>query len=698
MLPNPSQRPISISLFAAAGIVLLASGAAAQLPSVISLDVPFGSEAQPTFRVFGGEIGDRLGSEGAVAMGDLNGDGFADIAYGSHWADPLGRVDSGLVVVFFGGVGLPGNQADLSDGIGVNGEIRIYANPGDKLGWSLACGDLNKDGYDDLVIGAPEADPISSASGEVIILWGDASLASGEIDFSDAPGAYGECRIYGDGFGHGLGWSVSLGDMDADGRLEVFAGAISADRAGRSNCGEGVVVPGTLLLPSAVVDFDVAVGSLGETRLVGTTTNWLLGDRTAMGDINGDGYDDLAISSIPFDSNTGIVYVVPGSPSLAGQELDFTGAVGSFGETRIQGVAAGDEFGSGLAIGDATGDGYEDLLVGAPGYDFPSRTSAGHAVFFRGGSAFPTGSVTLSSPSGTYGEMRIVGDSGPDGCGTSVGLADVNGDGLRDLLLGSTSHFDSGTVAGDISIIYGSASLGTGDRDLRFASADSVVLGDNAGDQLRWGVTGNADIDFDGMGDFAASAEFADNPDLAASNNSGCGVAILGAGSPGGVARVRRYQVPGDGPLPGSVPAQWFGPAVRATIDWPNVDTSDNGAGGASWTEVQATRDKTGITQLSGTGNPDTLNVIWRVTTDRTNWTDFQIHLRYIDDEMGGVSGLESALAIFRADALNGPWEQLATTIDEDLNIASAAANRTGYFVIANQFTLPVELTAFDLD
>jgi len=688
------RRPAGLWIAGTFGLAIAPPGARAQLPSVIDLAASPGTEVVAVARMYGREAIDALGVQGAVALGDFDGDGYGDMIVGAANGNPEGRSLAGYAAVLFGSANVAGTMVDLADGAGASGELRIYGGATNaRLGWSVAAADLNGDGYDDAMLGVPGA---NSDEGMVAILWGGSAFADlGEVDMSKAVGTYGETRIYGDGAGHALGFSIATGDVDADGELEMLVGAIGAFRAGRSLCGEAVLLPGTLVQSSPEIDLDVAVGSLGECRLVGDNTFDNLGIKVAMGDIGGDGRDDLMASSINFNGNAGAAYVVTGSAALFGQEIDFNNGLGTYGEVRIYGAAATDEAGKSIAIGDVDGDGRAEVAVGAWHADAPGRANVGEVIVLPGSTLF-SGAYSLGST--IAGEWRVRGEVAGDQLGFSAAIGDVNGDGLGDLLAGSTTYVDLPPARGEVSVLYGAATMPSGLRDLQSTPPDAAVVGDDAGDWFGWGAAAGSDANFDGIGDFAAAAILGDNPNLAAANNSGFAAAMAGAGTAGGPAKARRYQVAGDGAGPGLVPAQSFGPSVRAIVKWMDNDTGSNGSGGPSWTEVQVVRSNAATDFLGYYQNPNRANAYWHVSTNRVGWSVVQVRFRYTDAEIAGVGGAESDLAIFTSASAHGPWVELPTVVDTATNLVYAMTGTLGYFAIANRTMLPVEVTEFAVE
>ncbi|MBK8285534.1 MAG: FG-GAP repeat protein [Ahniella sp.] len=287
-----------------------------------------------------------------AGAGDVNGDGFADIALGAPFFDS-GQTNEGGVFVFHGGT-----VVDLAVDRVVEKNVA-----GALLGSAIASADTNGDGYSDLAIGVPlETDYTISEFGTVWITIGSANGLGAEnypvrgLSSSTTAGRFGS--------------ALAFVDYNGNGYPELFVGAPEeSGGAGRPAQGFAYMVRSGLRLSSNIDD-----------TLDGTQSGAQLGHAIATGDINRDGLGDIAVGLPNFDT---------GSVNVGRVEL-YYGAPGGFNATPdavLNGGTAQARFGRAVAIGDFNGDSYGDLAVGAP----DQITNGGEVhVFYGGPGAFNT--------------------------------------------------------------------------------------------------------------------------------------------------------------------------------------------------------------------------------------------------------------------------------------------------------------------
>ncbi|HEX8258554.1 MAG TPA: hypothetical protein VF589_13060, partial [Allosphingosinicella sp.] len=470
------------------------------------------------FAINGDGLNDYAGQSVAGA-GDLNGDGFADIVIGAAKNDDGGDGAGAAYVIFGKASGFA--TVDLGalaagEGFTITGdEIQ------DRAGHSVSsAGDVNGDGIDDLIVGAPGSDDGGASAGQAYVIYGK-SAGLGNVDLGALTPADGFALI-GDADGDDAGWSVaSAGDVNGDGVGDIIMSAYYGNDGGGKS-GESYVIFGK---PGGHDTIDLSALSSGDGfKIVGSgysytgptpyTKVYFGADRVSGGsDINGDGFDDLLVGS-PRSTEYG-----DGTVSV------IFGKAGGFGTIHLgqlsynQGihVYGGQDGGFDMsAAGDVNGDGFDDFIVGAPGAD-DGGIDAGNAYVIYGRE--DPDWVSLRSLGPTEGFL-IQGDQGGDMAGRSVsGGGDVNGDGFADIVVGAPYGDDGGASAGEAYVIFGAAPTtgvtrigsaigqtirgGIGDDRLDGRDGDDLLLAAGGDDELL-GAAGNDDLN-GGEGDDALS-------------------------------------------------------------------------------------------------------------------------------------------------------------------------------------------------
>ena len=390
---------------------------------------------------------DELGR--ALVACNFNGDLFDDLAVGSPSED-LDELAAGAVQIHFGG----------SNGLAPADRFYTQATPGipgdpeflDRFGLTLACGDFNADGFDDLVIGVPDEDIGGTIGGA--ILAGMIDIVPGSpsgpdptaaIYLSQDVGGVGGSAEEFDEFGQGL----AVGDFDNDGFDDLAVGSPGEDD---DQGAIHVFFGGRLGLGTA--------GSLFymETFLGGDSEDDdLFGYTLAAADFDGDGFDDLAVGipgeDVGDEVNAGKIGVLYGFPG--GFELPRTHF---WDEDHLWGLGASeqpDRFGWGLAAGDFDKDGLADLAVGHQDEEVAGQPGAGAATVLMG--RFPQlgGERARIIAAGVEGFPGQLG--GNKALGLSLASGDFDGDGHADLAIGAPID-DVGSVpnAGSEMVLYGS--------------------------------------------------------------------------------------------------------------------------------------------------------------------------------------------------------------------------------------------------
>lgn len=466
------------------------------------------------FVIAGAAAGDRSGYA-VSGIGDVNGDGIDDLLIGALAADPNGLIDAGVSYVVFGRAAGFGGTLDLGTINGSNGFAITGAGAFDFSGASVrSAGDVNGDGIQDFLIGAPwgEADNGINA-GETYLVYGRTGGFGPTLDLSTLTDAAGVV-IRGAAAMDGAGFSVSsAGDVNNDGIDDLIIGARDADAGGDIDAGASYVVFGQRGGFGGAIDLGALNGTNG---FVLTGADGL--DRSGFsvssaGDVNGDGIDDLIIGAPRGDpggrTDAGEVYVVYGRNGGFGATLDLGALTASSGFV-ITGAAAGDYAGwSVSSAGDLNGDGIDDMVVGALYADAGGRENAGQAyvVFGRAGGFGST--LDLSSLNGANG-FAISGTAALNLTGHTVSSAgDINGDGIDDLLVGALYADGAGGVdAGATYVVFGQTNGFGGLLDLGTLNGQNGFLigGGVAGGFAGHSVSAAGDINGDGIDDLIIGA------------------------------------------------------------------------------------------------------------------------------------------------------------------------------------------------
>ncbi|NEB76795.1 hypothetical protein G3I40_16430 [Streptomyces sp. SID14478] len=448
---------------------------------------------------------------------DFNHDGFADVAMSAGYASVAGHARAGQIVVLYGaksGLDKTHRTTFSQNSPGVPGA----AEADDTFGWVSVYGDFNHDGFDDLAVSAEYEEVDGDKEGGLVqILWGSAAGLSGGTTVTDpAPTAHdlwGRSLAAGDFDGDGKddlavgssGASVYVfkggttksgtlggrytfkppiqnagGDPHYNGPLSLVAGDVNGD--GRSD----LVVDGydTATTEAWNKNFYIpgTASGLNGANAVGLTPGVI----TGIGDVNNDGYGDI-VTGIAWDKASG----VPGASDGGKVSLTYGSASGPAASTSISQDSGavpgasekGDGFGDELSLGDINGDHYQDLVVGTDGEDLDGVADAGSVtVFYGSAQGLDTTSGIQYFTQNTAGVPGV--DEKSDLFGSEVKLTDVTGDGRADLTIGSL-----GENASDGQLTYlpssGAKLTTTGGRyfmdpDVGVSTAGAPMLGGNA--------------------------------------------------------------------------------------------------------------------------------------------------------------------------------------------------------------------------
>jgi hypothetical protein len=390
--------------------------------------------------------------------GDVNGDGYSDVIAGGNMYDG----NRGFATVIFGSVGGLGTEPDWTFAGGQAGE---------EFGFSVGtAGDVNGDGYTDILVGSPMWDGGQMNEGTVRAFYGSV----------DGPSTSPDWAAEWDQAFANFGWSVhTAGDVNGDGYAEVIIGAHQFD--------DGQINEG-----SAAVYYGSATGLGGRpgwTKQIDQDFAQFGVSVSTAGDVNGDGISDVIIGAIYLDNgqtDEGGAFVYHGSVDSPAQTANWTVDSDQAGAWL---TAAGG------GVGDVNGDGYQDVMVAAGKYDTATLTDAGKAWLYNG-SAIGLEDTASWSAEGTQANGQFGSNAWPAG--------DVNGDGYGDVLM--TSAYDNPEVDEGVAFLYLGSATG-----LSTSSAWSVES-DQAGAGIY--AINAGDVNGDGYGDVLVSSALYNNPEV----------------------------------------------------------------------------------------------------------------------------------------------------------------------------------------
>jgi hypothetical protein len=413
-----------------------------------------------------------------ASAGDVNGDGFADVIVGVYAYDNV-QTDEGRALVYYGSL----------SGLLASATWSAESDQTDAwFGSSVAsAGDVNGDGYADVIIGAYRYDNGQTDEGRVFVYLGSGSGLATSASWSAESN---QASAY---FGSSV---ASVGDVDGNGYADVLIGAPNYDN-GQADEGRAFVYYGSASGLSGIAAWTAESNQASAQFGCSVAT---------AGDVNGDGYSDVIVGASQYDngqSDEGCAFVYHGSASTLSPTAEWT----------ADGNQADASFGFPVAsAGDVNGDGYADVIIGAPYFD-GGETDEGRAFVYHG-SASGLSSVANWTAEDNQAGARF---------GVSAASAgDVNGDGYADVIIGAADYTNGQTREGRAYVYHGSASGLS-------ATANWAAESDQTFAWYGFSVAGAGDVNGDGYADVIVGSYNYQN------GESGEGRAFVYHGSASGV-------------------------------------------------------------------------------------------------------------------------------------------------------------------
>jgi hypothetical protein len=449
--------------------------------SIFHLDSSL-SDSQASF--YGETTFGNVGMSVASA-GDVNNDSYDDILIGAPYNDQIG-LNAGKTYLILGkpsGWAMDFNLSNADASF-------IGESADDQSGFPVTgAGDVNGDGFDDILIGARRRSQTKSFQGKAYLIFGKASGWIKDMSLADANASF-----LGEDGSNFLGKSVSgAGDVNKDVFDDVLIGAWWNKENG-DKAGQAYLVLGK----SSGWSIDTNISKADASFLGEYADNHAGVSVAGAGDVNSDGYDDILVGAelnSEKDTNAGQVYLILGKSSGWKMDTNLSSSDASF-----LGESLGDHAGFSVSgAGDVNGDSYDDFLIGAYlSNDGVLNSGQVYLIFGKPSGWFMD--TDLDSAGASY-----LGEYEDDWAGYVVaGAGNVNGDAYDDIFIGARYNDEGANDIGQAYLVFGKASGWS--KDVNLSAVDASFIGEDGDDEAGFSVAFAGDVNRDGLDDVLVGA------------------------------------------------------------------------------------------------------------------------------------------------------------------------------------------------